>query len=142
MKLYLIFTKRGLAVILALTVLALIFIGQFSTVSQGYIDGKTHQKRMEFFKCVNLSVDENALSVKESFIPNKLTGAAKEYNFIQQKCGFNLENFRGKAVTIYTYSLIENPYRRVSVLVCDGKIIAGDITDVLSGKISPIIKEK
>lgn len=142
MKLYLIFTKRGLAVILALTVLALIFIGQFSTVNQNFLDGSTHQKRIEFLNSVNLSVEENALSVKGSFIPNKITGTAKEYNKILQKGGFNLENFRGKAVTIYTYSLTENPHQRVSVLVCDGKIIAGDITDALSGKISPIIKEK
>lgn len=142
MKLYLIFSKKGLAVILALTVLALILLGQFSTVSQGYADGSTHQKRMEFLSLYDLKVNETAVAVKVTRLPYEITGSAAEYNQILQKSGFNLSDFRGKEVTVYTYTVADACEKTVNILVYGGKIIAGDITDNLNGITSPLIKEK
>ncbi len=142
MKLYFIFTKRGLAVTLALTVLALIILGQFSTLNYSFADGSTHQKRMEFLSYVGVNVNETAVAVKESRIPDEITGTVADYNLIQQKVGFDLSRFCGKAVTVYSYALSKNPQKIVSIFVADGKIIAGDITDYLKGDIAPILKEK
>ncbi len=142
MKLYLIFTKKGLAVVLSLIITAFILVGWFSTVKLGLIDGTTHQKRMEYLASLNLKVNENAVLVKQTRLPEKIEGFALEYNKIQQKAGFDLEDFRGKAVTVYRYELSDNPTKAVSIFVCNGKIIAGDITDNLNGKISSLIKEK
>ena len=138
MKPYFIFTKRGLAVILALTVLALIILGQFSTLNYSFFDGSTHQKRMEFFSLIGVKVNETAVAVKETVIPQEIKGNALKYNQIQQKAGFDLSKFCGKAATVYSYTLSKNSQRVVSIVVVDGKIIAGDITDYLSGEIAAL----
>ncbi len=142
MKPYFIFTKRGLAVMLALTVLALIILGQFSTLNYSFSDGSTHQKRMEFLSFIGVNVNETAVAVKKTVIPQEIDGNTLQYNEIQKKAGFDLLKFRGKAATIYSYSLIENSQKVVTIVVVDNKIIAGDITDYLSGEIAPLTKEK
>ena len=142
MKPYFIFTKRGLAVMLALTVLALIILGQFSTLNYSFSDGSTHQKRMEFLSFIVVNVNETAVAVKKTVIPQEIDGNTLQYNEIQKKAGFDLLKFRGKAATIYSYSLIENSQKVVTIVVVDNKIIAGDITDYLSGEIAPLTKEK
>ncbi len=142
MKFYLIFTKKGLAVILALTVLALIIIGQFSSVNKGYADASTHQKRMEFLSYYKIAVNETPISVKETILPQEMSGNFKEYNRIIVKGGFNLTDFCGKSVTIYSYEIISSPEKTVDLILCDNKIIAGNITDKLKGEIAPIVKVK
>lgn len=142
MKLYLIFTKKGLAVILALTILALIIIGQFSSVNRSYSDGATHKNRMEFLAAYKFSVNENAVAVRDTRLPQSMSDNFVKYNKIVQKGGFDLSDFCGKNVTVYSYALSENPQSVVSLLVADGKIIAGDITDTLRGVCSPLVKEK
>ena len=142
MNFYFIFTKRGLAVILASLVLALVVIAQFSSVSRGYADGSTHRKRMEYLALYKLGVLEEAVSVKETRLPDEISGAAKTYNDIIKKSGFELSNFCSKPVMIYSYKLTDFPEKTVNLIIFSGKIIAGDITDNLKGTISPLIKEK
>lgn len=142
MKLYFIFTKKGLAVMLALIVSALIILGQFLTVNHRYFDGSTHSERMEFLSLYNLKVNETAVAVKETRIPDEISGAAEEYNRILQKAGFDLTNFRGKDVTVYTYKIDGFSEKQVNILVCNEKIIAGDITDNLNGITVSLTKEK
>jgi len=84
MKPYFIFTKRGLAVMLALVILALIILGQFSTLNYSLYDGSTHRKRMEYLSLVGLRVNETAVAVKETVIPQEIDGNASKYNQIQQ----------------------------------------------------------
>ena len=127
---------------LALTVLALIILGQFSTLNYSFSDGSTHQKRMEFLSFIGVNVNETAVAVKKTVIPQEIDGNTLQYNEIQKKAGFDLLKFRGKAATIYSYSLIENSQKVVTIVVVDDKIIAGDITDYLSGEITPLTKEK
>ena len=142
MNFYFIFTKRGLAVILALIILALVILGQFSTVSRRYADGSTHRKRMEFLALYNIEVAQNAVITKESRLPEELTGTVKAYNEIIKTAGFELSDFLGKSITVYGYTLKAEPQKTVNLILCDGKIIAGDITDNLKGSLSPILKEK
>lgn len=142
MKLYFIFTKKGLAVILALTILALIIIGQFSSVNKGYADGFTHRERMEFLSRYKISVNENVASVKETRLPQKASGYFGEYNKTLQKGGFNLADFCGKTVTIYSYNFKDDLEKTVNLIVLKGKIIAGYINDNLNGNITPILKDK
>ena len=140
MKLYMIFTRKGLAVILALTVLALIVVGQFSSVNKSYADGSTHQKRMEFLSYYKISVNETAVLVKETRLPQKASGNFLEYDKITLKGGFNLTDFCGKTVTIYSYEMTSSPEKTVNLILCNNKIIAGNITDNLKGKLSPILR--
>lgn len=142
MKIYLIFTRKGLAVLLALTVLALIIIGQFSSINKGYADGSTHQKRMEFLSYYKISVNETAVAVKQTRLPQEISDNFKEYNQITSKGGFNLSDFCGDVVTIYNYEMISSPEKTVNIIVCGKKIIAANINDNLKGTLDPILKEQ
>ena len=45
-------------------------------------------------------------------------------------------------MTIFTYNMKDFPEKAVNLIVFSGKIIAGDITDTLNGKVLPIEKEE
>jgi hypothetical protein len=142
MKLYFIFTKKGLAVIFILVVMFLIIIGQFSTVNLNYIDGSTNQKRMEYFSSLGLDVNETAVLEKQTIIPQKLSGVFLDYSNILKESGFNISDHLGKNATYYCYSLKNEPQKSINILVVEDKIIAGDITDNLSGEITSLTRIK
>ncbi len=142
MKLYFIFTKKGLAVIFIFVVMLLLIIGQFSTLNLNYIDGSTNQKRIEYFLSVGLDVNETAVLQKQTLIPQKLSGAFLEYSNILKESGFNISDYCGMEATYYCYSLKNDPQKSVNILVVQDKIIAADITDNLNGEITSLKKEK
>lgn len=142
MKLYFIFTKKGLAVILATVITVLIIIGQISTVNSGYIDGSTNEKRLEYLKSVGISANDTAVSVKQTRIPERFDGIYSEYAGYMSESGFNISDFCGKAVTHYAYGITDSPHKTANLLVFENKIIAGDITDNLSGEITALAKDK
>lgn len=63
-------------------------------------------------------------------IPSPLNDVYKKYNELQQKSGFNLENYCGRDVVRLTYEIknhknADNVF--ANVIICDGEVIAGDI---------------
>lgn len=97
-------------------------------------------------------LSENGYSVsspitKEITIPEKFGEVYEEYNKLQKKQGFDLSRYKGRSAVSYTFSVIgytdENGTIDNSVeahiLVCDGKIIGGDIASTrLDGFMKPI----
>ena len=120
----------------------LIIIGQFSTVNLNYIDGSTNQKRMEYFSSLGLDVNETAVLEKQTIIPQKLSGVFLDYSNILKQSGFNLSDYLGKNATHYCYALNNEPQKSINILVVEDKIIAGDITDNLSGEITSLTRIK
>ena len=54
----------------------------------------------------------------------------EEYNRIQQSCGFDLTSYRGKKVTLYTYTVTNYPGQadvRCDLLVHRNKVIGGNL---------------
>lgn len=139
---FFIFTKKGLAVIFAATIIILTVIGLFSTIKLGAVDGSTNQKRVEYVNSLGLDIDATAVSVKETKIPQKFDGVYSKYNEIQKTAGFNLADFKGQCVTVYTYITTTQPIKTVNLIVQNGRIIAGDICDIKNGsKIYGLMKE-
>lgn len=138
---YVTLTKKSIAVVLAAVVLALILIGQLLTVSSGSIDASTNEKRVQYLKSLGFSVDETAQSVKETVLPMEFGDVYKKYNNLQRKAGFDLSNYRGKTVMVYTYLLLQDGETAVHLMVCDGKVIGGDIASLkIDGEMKPLSK--
>jgi hypothetical protein len=74
-----------------------------------------------------LCVEENVFSSKEIIIPSEFDQLYKNYNSVQKEAGFDLSRYKGETVTLYTYRL--NDVKNVDLLVLDGQIIGGDISD-------------
>ena len=138
---YVTLTKKSIAVVLAAVVLALILIGQLLTVSSDSIDASTNEKRVQYLKSLGFSVDETAQSVKETVLPMEFGDVYKKYNNLQRKAGFDLSNYRGKTVMVYTYLLLQDGETAVHLMVCDGKVIGGDIASLkIDGEMKPLSK--
>ncbi|MEE1244825.1 MAG: DUF4830 domain-containing protein [Acutalibacteraceae bacterium] len=137
MKLYFVISKKNLAVILAAVIIGLILIGQFFTAKQDGFVGSTNAKRVEFLKSLGLAVNETPTEVKNITIPENFGEVYKNYNNLQIESGFNLEKYKGKSAQVYTYSLENETVAHL--IVCNNKIVGGDISDnEFDGKITAL----
>ena len=73
-----------------------------------------------------------ATNKKQIIIPSKFNDVYTRYNDIQKKQGFDLEQYKGKKATIYTYSITNyksNNNVVADLIVYDGKLIGADLCD-------------
>ena len=140
MKLFFILTKRRLAVIFCSMIF--IFVGTVwtSSLRVSAIDGSTHAKRMEYIRYLKVDVSEEEYTFKETVIPESFSDVYKEYNKLQMLGGFDLSNYKGEKVTVYSYPLIASE-RILTLIIHDGEIIGGDIAETkIDGKMTEIRK--
>lgn len=130
MKFYFILSKKNLAVILASVIIGFILVGQFLTAKAGGVDGSTNAKRVNFLQSLGLKVNETATEIKDIIIPQNFSKVYENYNQLQTQNGFNLKNYRGKPAKIYTYSIDDDKENVAHLVVCDDKIIGGDIASL------------
>ena len=96
--------------------------------------GTTNDERVAYLATFGWSVNAQPHETQKVKIPD--TGENKvfaRYNELQRSQGFDLTRFSGKEVMRYVYEILNYPEASApvyaSVLVCDGSIIGGDITD-------------
>ena len=92
--------------------------------------GETYAQRVAFLKQFGWECGEEE-SIKDTIIPNEFDNVYTSYNNIQLTLGFDLSNYKGKTVKLYTIKINNYPenseYVYASVLVYEGTIIGGDI---------------
>ncbi len=136
---YVTLTKKSISVILGAVIISLILLGQIFTIKAGGIDGSTNQKRVNYIESLGYSVDETAQNVKAVKIPQEFSDVYKKYNALQQKSGFNLAEFKGKTVDVYTYCFDDDPKMQVHLIVYEGNVIGGDIASAqIDGKMTEL----
>lgn len=94
------------------------------------ISASTDEERRDYLASYGWQVAEDCQE-RELVIPEKWNKVYSSYNQIQQNQGFDLTDYKGKTVTLYIYQVTnyENINEGVvaDMLVCDGKLIGGDI---------------
>lgn len=85
MKLFFTVTKKGLFVALAVAVTFFLCVMWATSLKVSAINGATHQNRMIYIKSLNIDVDENSVSVKETVIPEDFGEVYERYNEVQKK---------------------------------------------------------
>lgn len=142
MKLFFTVTKKGLFAALAVAVTFFICVMWATSLKVSAINGATHQSRMTYIRSLNIDVDENSVSVKETVIPEDFGEVYERYNEIQKMAGFDLTSFKGREVTVYSYPL-KNQNRVLTLIVCEDCIIGGDIADIkIDGEMKPLKENK
>ncbi|MCM1115258.1 MAG: DUF4830 domain-containing protein [Clostridium sp.] len=97
------------------------------------VSASTDIERRDYLATFGWSADEN-FDTKELTIPQEWNDVYSNYNEIQLNQGFDLTEYKGKKVTLYTYKI--NNYKDISegivadMLVCDGNLIGGDICNI------------
>lgn len=101
------------------------------------LTAENSQQRVEFLHQFGWEVREDPVEVAEIIIPMEFNAVYESYNKLQVEQGFNLKDFGGKRVKRWTYTVTNYPGYDVdsdcihaNILVCDGKIIGGDICSV------------
>jgi hypothetical protein len=93
--------------------------------------GATNEQRAAFIVSCGWEINTQPSGREEVTIPLKFGAVYAEYNELQKKQGFDLEPFRGKTAVRWSYEVLNYPGVplgvRADVLVCRGRIIAGDI---------------
>lgn len=123
------FIKILLTAVIALTILTAVIVN----VSANEPDGSSPEKIASFLKENGYTVS-NPIT-KEITIPNEFGDVYMSYNTIQKEQGFDLSRHKGEEAVLYTFSVIgyindegePEDYVEAHVIVCDGKIIGGDI---------------
>ena len=93
-------------------------------------------------KSQGYAASKEPAEIVEVHIPEQWDSVYNNYNALQQEGGFDLEPWKGRTCTRYTY-LIPELNARGNVLVHGGVVIGGDICSItLDGIMLPIEKDR
>ncbi|MDE7233545.1 MAG: DUF4830 domain-containing protein [Ruminiclostridium sp.] len=82
-------------------------------------------------------------SEKEVTIPTEFGAVYERYNALQKAQGFDLSAHRGHSAVSYTFTVVGRTDTEAHVLVCDGKIVAGDVASTrLDGEMTGLKGER
>lgn len=137
MKIYIAFTRKNIIAIIVLFLIVLSLSLKVSSVFTDSIEADTERKRIAFIENLGITVSGSP-SVKEITIPESFSAVYENYNKLQEKAGFDLAEYKGETVKVYSYKEKDND-RIVNLIVWDGILIGGDISEVkLSGEMLPL----
>lgn len=92
----------------------------------------TDAEMCAFLRNLGWETSETFINRREVIIPEEWNEVYTKYNELQLAQGFDLEKFRGKAATIYSYTVLNydaHPENMVAnLLICDGRLIGGDVS--------------
>lgn len=122
-----------ITIIPAVLLTALLFT--FLLCRRPSICGETLTDRTEYAKSLGYTVSRDSETVRNIVIPAVFGNVYENYNALQKECGFDLSLYKGEATVQYTYTIsnytddsgktLDNII--MNLIVCDGKIIGGDI---------------
>ena len=142
-------TIFGIILIAAgIIVAAATFYSNHAASAPASVTLETDEQRCAYLSSLGWQTGED-YEEKQVTIPQEFNETYAEYNELQKKQGFDLEDYRGMTATVYTYNItnyagFENrDCVFANLLVCGGELIGGDVcsTSVKDGFIEPLKKE-
>ena len=126
--------RTAVAIILAAAAILITLVILFGhTASQEALGNNrldTREKRVEYLRSLGWETDADSETEKTVLIPREFTGVYLEYNKLQKQQGFDLEQYLGTEVQMYSY-IVTNYGSSETVVAtlytCNGRLIAGDI---------------
>ncbi len=122
---------------LAVTGLIVIVLTFVSNHNGKPVDAKTEiscateEERKSYLSSLGYEFSEEPES-KEIIIPESFNEVYGEYNEIQKKQGFDLEKYKGKKATLYTYKITNfkgNDNVIADLMVVNGSLVGADLCD-------------
>ena len=123
----------GLILLAAVLLIVILAISKNDT-APSLPDGGTNDQRLAYLATYGWSVNAMPTESQKVKIPDTADNAVfARYNDLQKSQGFDLTDYAGKDVMRYVYEVLNYPDATqkvyASVLVFEGYIIGGDITD-------------
>ena len=88
---------------------------------------------LQFISNFGYTVKNEPDEIKEVVITSEFYDVYENYNAIQKKQGYDLREYAGRRVKRWTFTITDYPgyekeeYIKINVLICDGKVIGGDV---------------
>ena len=124
----------AVGVLLLAAVLLIVLLATNETAPDTQPIGMTNDDRVAYLATYGWSVDATAKETQKVKIPDSTDNRVfARYNELQKSQGFDLTKYAGQDVMRYVYKILNYPDANApiyaTVLVCDGHIIGGDVTD-------------
>ena len=98
--------------------------------------------RVAYLNDLGWSVDPATEDVREDVVPSAFDRTLTAYNTLQRAQGFDLLPYAGREITVVTYAVAGEPETLVTLWICGGVVIAGDVhSTALDGEMQGIIQE-
>ena len=126
----LLFSAIAVIVIVALALIFGLPEGNESQTTMKSVKLKSDADVLDFVKNLGYETADETLSCKEVVIPEEFDETYTKYNELQKECGFDLEKYKGKTVSLYTVEVTNHPESEnviVEVMVCKKKPVGGSI---------------
>jgi len=99
----------------------------------------------DFFNQFGLEINEESVEQVNITIPSEFNDVYQKYNDLQNNQGLDLEHYKGFQAVRYTYSVDNYPTDaqvRANVIVCNNKVIAGDLCTVALNGVMTTLDDK
>ena len=97
----------------------------------------TNEDRLRYLTALGWEVQETPVETQEVRIPEEFNEVFTRYNQLQQEQGFDLSDYAGKSAKRYVYAITNYPDGSTdyvaTVLVCQNRIIGGDVSSKVRG---------
>lgn len=132
------FDRKKAVFVIAMAALVLIgiillvgaFTGGAKTEAKAALSARNEKGRAAYLDDCGWTVETPALSEDTVLIPKQFSPVFEEYNELQKQQGFDLSEYCGMEVTMYTYRVVDSG-REGDVLavlyVLNGAVIGGDV---------------
>lgn len=136
-------TKLALFVVACIAVIAFVtsIISKdagLQTVVKTDAKASNNEERIAFLSTFGWQVEAEPSEIIEIVVPLEFDAVYEKYNSIQKGQGYDLLKYKGKRVKRYTYEVKNYEPKQetkvnANILVCDNKIVGGDVCSVALG---------
>lgn len=127
--------RKTIRILIIPVVLFAVLLSVLLVCRRTAIRGETLTGRANYAKSLGYSISADSESVRNIVIPAVFGNVYENYNTLQKECGFDLSLYKGEDAVQYTYKVtgytddsgnaLDNII--MNIIVCDGKVIGGDI---------------
>ena len=109
---------------------------------------KTEEDRQQFIRDMGWETAKEYSSCRSVTIPEEFSDVYRGYNELQKQQGFDLEEYQGKTVEVYTYPVYnyeghtDKDCMQLTLMICGGKLIGGDVCCTELGGFMQGLKKK
>lgn len=119
-----------LLAIVAVAAAAIVFAVQYAHNKTARYHMTNEVQRQEFIGSLGWEVSEEYDTCRIVIIPESFDEVYTNYNEIQKQQGFDLEEYKGRTVEIYSYPVYNYEGEEnvmMNLMICDGTLIGGDV---------------
>ena len=90
----------------------------------------TNEERVAYLQSLGWEVEQTPILEQEITLPKEFPDVLNQYNELQRQQGFDLEEYAGKKLTLYTYRITNHPDAEeadASLYVYRSALVGGDV---------------